>query len=295
MSDSRRSDSPLTDPSDDTPERDRQCERFCSLDGGEIIILRSSDRVLFNIHRINLQITTDGPLAEDFPSAPEEIVQLTESADTLELLFQYVYRGRHPILDEISVTKLLDLAEAAEKYGVSAARSLCYVRLCRPSAHQLQPLQVMAYAHRHGYPHLLDLVAPLTIGMPISKVQDACSISLFFQWLRYNDAWVQLNARDCHEVRARDKHEGSTRHCFAWRALVYSVDITLSGHGLSMLTNLDGLFAMDALAKTADRCGDVEFLGARKCMLQMLEWKKLLEEKSALIPPLSQFQATATT
>ena len=45
------------------------------------------------------------PLAEDFPSSPTEIVRLTEDAETLELLFAYVYPGAYPSLKELYLPK----------------------------------------------------------------------------------------------------------------------------------------------------------------------------------------------
>jgi hypothetical protein len=52
-------------------------------------------------------------------------VPLTESAEVLELLLQFMYRQRQPNLRTIEFTTLAGLAEAAEKYEVFAAIDIC--------------------------------------------------------------------------------------------------------------------------------------------------------------------------
>jgi len=72
----------------------------------------------------------------------EEVVQLTENSATLELLFQFCYPERHPDLNGLAFDTLAELAEAAEKYKVFSAISLCKIgmrcvfrgiRLCNSS------------------------------------------------------------------------------------------------------------------------------------------------------------------
>ena len=96
---------------------------------GEITIFRSSDSVLFNIHRTNLRAVTDGPFAEDFASGKTDIADLTEDSETLEILFQYVYPGHLPSLEGVEFKRLYAIAEAAEKYHVSPAMVVCNIRM----------------------------------------------------------------------------------------------------------------------------------------------------------------------
>lgn len=62
-------------------------------------------------------------------SSLDEIVDLTEKASTLELLFQYMYRQPQPDLTEVPFENLAALAEAAEKYRVFAAMEVCKVHM----------------------------------------------------------------------------------------------------------------------------------------------------------------------
>ena len=88
-------------------------------------MFRSIDHVLFNIHRVNLRVNTTGPFAEDFPAPKGDVADLTEDAETLELLFTFVYAKQHQTLSNLPFDKQLRLAEAAEKYGVVPAKTVC--------------------------------------------------------------------------------------------------------------------------------------------------------------------------
>lgn len=112
------------------------------------ITFKSHDNVLLSIHRKNLETSTGGfPPAEFFSSSSsagardggdkeaeegeEEVVQLSEDAETLEVLFQFVYPRHHPVLraSETPFPLLAALAEAAEKYQVFAAVNICNIRM----------------------------------------------------------------------------------------------------------------------------------------------------------------------
>ena len=95
------------------------------------ITIRSSDGVLFKVHRTNLARHSDGFPAEDMviPSK-DEVVDLTETSETLELLFQYTYPSQaKPPVASLPTSEFYSLAEAAEKYGVSSAIDTCMVHL----------------------------------------------------------------------------------------------------------------------------------------------------------------------
>lgn len=92
---------------------------------GDVVVFRSIDHVLFNVHRVNLRVNTTGPFAEDFPAPKGDVADLTEDAETLELLFSFVYAKQHQTLSNLPFDKQLRLAEAAEKYGVVPAKTVC--------------------------------------------------------------------------------------------------------------------------------------------------------------------------
>lgn len=60
---------------------------------------------------------------------PDELIHLPESSTTLELLFQFIYPQRHPLLEGIGHDVLNALAEAAEKYEVYGAMGICHLRM----------------------------------------------------------------------------------------------------------------------------------------------------------------------
>ncbi|KAJ4465066.1 hypothetical protein J3R30DRAFT_3624216 [Lentinula aciculospora] len=73
------------------------------------LIIHSSDNVGFHLHKKNLEF-----------SASDEIVLLTGSSATLEIMFQFVYPQRYPDLHKLDFESVMLLAEAAEKYEVFA-------------------------------------------------------------------------------------------------------------------------------------------------------------------------------
>jgi hypothetical protein len=58
-------------------------------------------------------------------SSDNEIIPLSETSTTLELLLQYMYRQPQPNLQQVNFETLAAVAEAAEKYQVYAAITIC--------------------------------------------------------------------------------------------------------------------------------------------------------------------------
>ncbi|EGO29275.1 hypothetical protein SERLADRAFT_377903, partial [Serpula lacrymans var. lacrymans S7.9] len=58
-------------------------------------------------------------------STRDEIVDLSESSEVLELLFQYMYPQRQPSLSGLQFSLLDSLANTAEKYQVYSALEIC--------------------------------------------------------------------------------------------------------------------------------------------------------------------------
>ena len=90
--------------------------------------MRSSDGVLFNLHRKYLEATTGSFPGPEFDTHGE-VIQLSEPADVLALLFQFVTPARQPHLRGVKFALLDSLAEAANKYEVFSAMNICEARL----------------------------------------------------------------------------------------------------------------------------------------------------------------------
>jgi hypothetical protein len=89
----------------------------------------SSDAVLFEVHRKNLEVHSEGFAGADAisRSAEKEVVPLSENSAVLELLLQYMYHQPQPDLKNVEFATLAALAEAAEKYQVYSATTICSV------------------------------------------------------------------------------------------------------------------------------------------------------------------------
>lgn len=90
------------------------------------VTFKSSDDILFKIHRIHLEATSGGFPPAGFETLGEVVV-LPEAASTLELLFQFAYPVPLPDIHcaEFSFSDIALLGEAAEKYEVFSAMCVC--------------------------------------------------------------------------------------------------------------------------------------------------------------------------
>ncbi|KAJ7095647.1 hypothetical protein C8R44DRAFT_684383, partial [Mycena epipterygia] len=153
------------------------------------VTFKSSDGVLFHIHRKNLEVCAEG-----FPpgeiSTEGEVVELIETSVTLELLFQFMYPQRHPALNTTPFEVLHPLAEAAEKYQVFPAMNICHIRL-RDMVHE-HPVEVAVYAAKHDYPYLVSEVAPMMLSMPPVDVITILPSYLVLPWIRYVQEWTRV-------------------------------------------------------------------------------------------------------
>ncbi|EED77438.1 predicted protein, partial [Postia placenta Mad-698-R] len=148
--------------------------------GDSDITMKSSDGVLFRVHRRNLEMYSEGFPGDDL-ATQNEVVQLSETAAALELLFQYMYRQRQPDLSCVPFETLAQLAEAAEKYQVFSAIEVCkmYMKASIP----LHPVEVLAYAGRHDYATLCDEAAPLTINASVEDMSKHLGPATFIIWV----------------------------------------------------------------------------------------------------------------
>jgi len=90
------------------------------------VTFKSSDGVLFHINKTNLDICARG-FAPPGIETRGEVVHLTETATTLELLFRFCYPHPHPDVEAMKFDVLALLAEAAEKYQVFPAMNICKI------------------------------------------------------------------------------------------------------------------------------------------------------------------------
>ncbi|EDR06543.1 uncharacterized protein LACBIDRAFT_328778 [Laccaria bicolor S238N-H82] len=212
------------------------------------IAFRSSDNVVFKIHRKNLEVNTAGLSPADLATSVSEVVPLSEDSPTLELLFQYIYPRRQPLLDDIEFALLASLAEAAEKYEVFAAMTVCYLRMSM--AQHKHPAEIMRYAARHDYIPLLCDVAPSVIRIPLLDVLSLLPQHLIMPWLEYYEEWRKAHAAAFSKALSHDSPEivrksnsGKTVYrdpCTDWPRLWQEIATQL-GPGVHTLANIDSI------------------------------------------------------
>ena len=92
------------------------------------VIIQSEDGVQFHLHRENLKFCTGAFPGKEYETRGEVVI-LTEPANVLQILFQFVYPKRHPNLKDQDFETVAAIAEAAGKYEVFSAINTCIGRL----------------------------------------------------------------------------------------------------------------------------------------------------------------------
>ncbi|TFK63288.1 hypothetical protein BDN72DRAFT_826721 [Pluteus cervinus] len=235
------------------------------------VVFLSSDGVEFHVHRKNLESTTGafpGPEISTFG----EVVPLTESAETLEVLFQYSYPQRHPELEEMKFETVVLLAEAVEKYEVFPAMQACH-RIMKIYMSQ-RPAEVLAYAGKHGYKNLADEAAPRLITKPLDEMVKFLPPGLVIPWVLYSEEWNKV-------LRAAyaQPNVNLTGHgiCGAWASLAIPISLRLSGQ-VGSLRDVKEIFAAH-VPPAFNFC----------CSRSLTAWQQSIEENVQKIPKFSTF------
>ncbi|KAL1699479.1 hypothetical protein EV121DRAFT_284054 [Schizophyllum commune] len=161
----------------------RVCKRFSSLTPTTIAYI-SGDNTIFHVERVKV------PRAADLMPLSDADVHLPESAAVLELLFRFIYCELNIPLDTFLFPIVNRLAEAADTYMVHSARSAChqYMR----TQYKDHPLEVAAYAVKHGCEGLLNLAMPYTAGIDLATVQSFLPDTYVLTWALYNSRFQTI-------------------------------------------------------------------------------------------------------
>ncbi|KAJ7663144.1 hypothetical protein DFH06DRAFT_1189451 [Mycena polygramma] len=252
------------------------------------VTFKSSDSVLFQVHRKNLEVCTEGFPPSNISTAGE-VVPLTEDAITLELLFQFMYPQRHPALDTTPFEVLGPLAEAAEKYQVFPAMNICHIRL-RDMVND-HPVEVAVYAAKHDYPFLLSEVAPMMISMDPVTVVEMLPPHLILPWIRYVHEWT-LVLQTCAMIFPSnlDAHNHVSVPVDPFRG--YNVNeprCSWSQHIVTCLqrlgTGVQALRTLDAVFTPGEGEADIDVC----CQRDLNIWRRQIEDGLAKIPKFSTF------
>ncbi|KAJ3792064.1 hypothetical protein GGU11DRAFT_693969 [Lentinula aff. detonsa] len=145
------------------------------------VVIHSSDNIEFRLHKKNLECTTGAFPSADTPVDPDEIVRLTESAATLEILFQFIYPRRFPSLKDLEFDSLILLAEAAEKYEVVGLIYACEVNLRRYLT--TRPKRVLEFSAKHDHLDLVDELKPILVETPLSELTGILPDHVYKPWV----------------------------------------------------------------------------------------------------------------
>ncbi|KAJ3906151.1 hypothetical protein F5879DRAFT_798165, partial [Lentinula edodes] len=147
------------------------------------VVIRSCDNVEFRLHKKNLEFLSGGFPPADTETNPNEIVRLSESGETLEILFQFMYPQRFPSLDNMKIDPLIELAETAEKYEIFALIHICELHL--RSFMRQHPREILRFAAKYDHRELVKELAPILVPyLPLSELSDLLPAHLYKPWVR---------------------------------------------------------------------------------------------------------------
>lgn len=137
-----------------------ESQRFNAVDAD--LILRSKPSspdisgTTFKVHKITL--ATASPVFKDMLSVPQPprdkstpipVVDLSETAQTLELFLQFIYPGDDPLINDL--TDFVSVISASIKYEAMKATKHLRRRLVSPELLSSNPFRVYAIAIRFGF------------------------------------------------------------------------------------------------------------------------------------------------
>ncbi|KAF5358731.1 hypothetical protein D9757_012250 [Collybiopsis confluens] len=181
------------------PPPPKTSPRFNAQDA-EITVV-SSDNILFRLHRMNVRVTAGSLLSRSRPSggagfgvgmgAGEEVdyVVVSEPADVLEILFEFLYPNYETNLEKLDFDTLLGVAEAAEKYGVFYAMSHC--AFCLRQHTMFHAPELIRFAVTFRKEKLMEELSPALIDMELEEVMNILPVAAFADFCIFRDKWVR--------------------------------------------------------------------------------------------------------
>ncbi|KAJ8091039.1 hypothetical protein PM082_024646 [Marasmius tenuissimus] len=166
------------------------------------LILRSSDRKNLGTHAKNMEVYNSAfPVVGSVKHQIEDVVELTESEDTLKLLILYSHNCEHEDLRHLQAQKLVAFARASEKYGNFFALDACKIamrtREVGPSS-ATSAIHVVIFQAAHSMYDGIDRLAGLTMELQprnVWVVTRRVDPKLFYVWSQYRDDWRAAQTR----------------------------------------------------------------------------------------------------
>ncbi|KAF9474359.1 hypothetical protein BDN70DRAFT_321165 [Pholiota conissans] len=174
--------------------RTKTSKLFCAPDAD--VSFLSSDNVLFKLHSMHFRTNSEIFLAPEDAFVVTEAAQLSERAEILELLFQFVEpppesrNYRYPSVMTLKVEIFFALAEAAEKYIVYGAMSTCITQM--PNMIFFNSFKVLNHTVKHGYWEIAENAARrcLEVESPLEEATSTLtSPGVLQKWVVYYNAW----------------------------------------------------------------------------------------------------------
>ncbi|KAL1661865.1 hypothetical protein GGF50DRAFT_60177 [Schizophyllum commune] len=263
------------------------------------VTFRSGQGDLFKTYYINLR----GALYSKWRAAPPgTIIDLPEDTYTTNMLWNYMDTRHLLRLDDHPVERVCALAEMAVKYELAHVAIHCHFHM--DSHYEEYPLEIAAYAHRTGFPRLLDRVAPFTIAKTPNEVRNKFPPVLFTAWTEYADAWrcIIEGPDSCsyskNKVFVSDfpnanlSFDHGEDGCEAMANIESAICRSIATHGVALLLRANLAELEEELKEIAGECTHVKrsVLESKvACVAMVHAWISQVKERKSEIAPFSDF------
>ncbi|KAJ3711943.1 hypothetical protein C8R42DRAFT_728261 [Lentinula raphanica] len=179
------------------------------------IIVESSDSILFNLHKKNIECVTGDFLLAEMSSDSKEAVQLAESANILEMLFTCLYPRPFPSLEDLDFDTFMLLAEAAEKYQFFGMMSACRLQMKEilyptetstsyVSKQELSSkrMQLLHFAVDYEVQDVIEELQVIMVDIPLSKLVDILPSRVYKPWVAVSEP---LSGKETDSANVRGK------------------------------------------------------------------------------------------
>ncbi|THV04272.1 hypothetical protein K435DRAFT_962000, partial [Dendrothele bispora CBS 962.96] len=176
------------------------------------ITLQSSDRVLFKVHKRNLEMYSQAFADAASATATVPISIPTPASTTEQTLSDSSSSPSSRLHDNTSSPTqfIKDLVEAVEKYCVYSAMGALNVRLREHIPYQ--PVEVLLYAIRHNYPELINESAEATLDFPPYPMLQRVPPEVFSAWISYQQTYHVLLSKEFTRFGPKRNHASSFIH-----------------------------------------------------------------------------------
>ncbi|TFK70764.1 hypothetical protein BDN72DRAFT_818421 [Pluteus cervinus] len=246
------------------------------------VVIKTSDAKYFGTHLQNLESYGEGfPPASLGKRKRVNYMDIEEDSDVLSLMLDFMHKQPQPDLQQLQIKVLVRLAEAAEKYLIYSAISICRVMIGNriPEA----PLEILGYAIKHNYHNIANKAAPLSLESSWNDARRELGASGLILWAEYREYFHSLFRGRLYPVQFHPPFQYAPRLCSEYDIQVNVLNRLFKSPGTVLSEGWkDQQMASVDLEHDMEPCSDCEE-GLRLWLQNLVDAAELFPKFSTLL------------